>query len=142
MNTQYSNIAVAVDFSQQSLVAFERAVALAKQHSAGLHLISVVDTRSFGSIEAYDLKYAERVKKERQEMIEQLKVKALDAGVAHVHTKVELGSPKVILLEQQNINLIVIGATGLNRVEKMVLGSVSGQIVRHAKCDVLVVRSS
>ena len=140
MNTQYKKIAVAVDFSTQSIAAFERAIEIAKQHEATLQIISIVDTQSFGAIAAYDLKYGEQIRKERFEEIDKLKVKAQEAGVIEVETKVEVGSPKVLLTEQQDINLIVIGATGLNRVEKMVLGSVSERIARYAKCDVLVVR--
>ncbi len=140
MNNRYEKIAVAVDFSPQSLVAFERAVEIAKQHEATLQIISIVDTQSFGAIAAYDIKYGEQIKAERLNEIDKLKVEALEAGVTNVEAKVEVGSPKVLLTEQEDINLIVIGATGLNRVEKMVLGSVSARIVRHAKCDVLVVR--
>ena len=33
------------------------------------------------------------------------------------------------------------GATGLNAVERFLIGSVSEHITRHARCDVLVVRS-
>ena len=32
------------------------------------------------------------------------------------------------------------GATGLNAVERFLIGSVSEHIIRYAKCDVLVVR--
>ncbi|AXF57908.1 universal stress protein [Salicibibacter kimchii] len=39
-----------------------------------------------------------------------------------------------------DIDLIMAGATGANRVEQMVFGSVSEVIVRHAPCDVLIVR--
>ncbi|RKJ47427.1 universal stress protein, partial [Butyricicoccus sp. 1XD8-22] len=38
-------------------------------------------------------------------------------------------------------DLIVCGATGLNAVERFLIGSVSEAIVRSAKCDVLVVRT-
>ena len=33
------------------------------------------------------------------------------------------------------------GASGLNAVERFMIGSVSEAIVRHASCDVLVVRT-
>lgn len=141
MAIQYENIAVAIDFSQQSLVALERAIEIAKQHEATLHLISIVDTQSFGAIGAYDLRYADQVKAERVEQIEQLKTKVIEAGVSRIETVVEAGSPKEILTSYE-ANLIVIGATGLSRVEKMVLGSVSEKVVRHAKCDVLIVRNN
>ncbi|WP_431027069.1 universal stress protein [Lysinibacillus sp. LZ02] len=141
MISSYKNIAVALDFSQQSIDAFERAVEIAKQNSATLHLISVVDTHSFGTVEAYDVKYAEKLKQEYEVKMGELKAKAHEAGVEHVNTKVETGKAKVILTNLPDINLMVIGATGLNRVEKLMLGSVSERIVRHANCDVLVVRN-
>ena len=71
-----------------------------------------------------------------------MKQKAIEAGVEQVVAKVEVGKSKVILTELPNINLMVIGATGLNKAEKFVLGSVSERVVRHSKYDVLVVRNS
>ena len=38
-------------------------------------------------------------------------------------------------------DLIICGATGLNAVERFLIGSVSENIVRSAKCDVLVIRT-
>ena len=142
MVTSYKNIALALDFSEQSIVAFERAVKIAKENGATLHLISVVDTHSFGTVEAYDHKYAEQLKQELQEKLEEIKQKAMEAGVENVIAKVEVGKSKLILTELPDINLMVIGATGLSKAEKFVLGSVSERVVRHSKYDVLVVRNS
>lgn len=38
-------------------------------------------------------------------------------------------------------DLIMSGTSGLNAVERFIVGSVSEAIVRHAPCDVLVVRT-
>ena len=54
----YKNIVVAIDFSEKAKVAFERGMNVARLTDATLHLVSVIDTHSFGSVEAYDLKYA------------------------------------------------------------------------------------
>ena len=142
MVTSYRNIAVALDFSQQSINAFNRAVKIAKENDATLLLISVVDTHTFGTVEAYDRTYAEQLQRELQVKLEEMKQKAIEAGVEQVVAKVEVGKSKVILTELPNINLMVIGATGLNKAEKFVLGSVSERVVRHSKYDVLVVRNS
>ncbi len=40
-----------------------------------------------------------------------------------------------------NIDLIMIGATGLNAVERLLIGSVTEYVTRTAVCDVLVVRT-
>lgn len=136
----YLKIAVAIDFSEQSLKAFERASQLALQYNAVLQLVSVVDTKSFGARSAYDLKYAEALKQEYADKIEKLVKEALQAGVKEVESVVEAGLPKAILTQLPNIDLLVCGATGLNRIEKMVLGSVAEKVARHAPCDVLIVR--
>lgn len=136
----YQNIAVAIDFSKQSLKAFDRAVTVAKNNGAKLLLVNVVDTKTFGSIAAYDLKYATQLKEEHTVDMEKLKASALEQGVTEVEVLVEEGSPKQILTNLPNIELIICGETGFNQMEKLMLGSVAERIVRYAKYDVLIVR--
>ena len=136
----YLKIAVAIDFSEQSFKALDRANQLAKEHNAILQLVNVIDTKSFGAVSAYDLKYAEELKKENILKMEKLEKEALQTGVKEVESIVETGSPKGILTQLPQVDLIVCGATGLNRMEKMMLGSVAEKVVRHALCDVLIVR--
>ena len=136
----YLKIAVAIDFSEQSLKALDRASQLAREYNAILQLVNVIDTKSFGAVSAYDLKYAEELKKENILKMEKLEKEALQTGVKAVESTVETGSPKGILTQLPQVDLIVCGATGLNRMEKMMLGSVAEKVVRHALCDVLIVR--
>jgi len=136
----YLKIAVAIDFSEQSLKALDRASQLAKEYNAILQLVNVIDTKSFGAVSAYDLKYAEELKKENILKMEKLEKEVLQTGVKEVESIVETGSPKGILTQLPQVDLIVCGATGLNRMEKMMLGSVAEKVVRHALCDVLIVR--
>ncbi|MGN7476438.1 universal stress protein [Solibacillus silvestris] len=136
----YKNIAVAVDFSEKAKIAFERGVRIAKLTNATLHLVCVIDTHSFGSVEAYDLKYAKALKEKAVDHLKEFQEQAVQAGVANVQIIVEEGSPKVILTSLAESDLIIVGATGLNRAERFLLGSVSENVVRNAKCDVLVVR--
>ncbi|MEG0261324.1 MAG: universal stress protein [Lysinibacillus sp.] len=138
--TKYNKIAVAIDFSEQSEKACNRAVSVAIEYGATLQLVNVVDTKSFGSVSAYDLKYAEKIKEDNLIQIEKLKNEALAAGVTTVEAVVEMGAPKVVLTQLSDIELIVCGATGVNQFEKMMIGSVAERIVRLAKCDVLIVR--
>ena len=59
-------------------------------------------------------------------------------------TRLEFGSPKAIipkkLAHDVGADLIMSGTSGLNAVERFIVGSVSEAIVRHAP-DVLVVRT-
>ena len=45
------------------------------------------------------------------------------------------------VLKEKTADLIMIGATGLNAVERILIGSVTEFVTRTAICDVLVVRT-
>ncbi|WP_229248313.1 universal stress protein [Desulfosporosinus shakirovi] len=70
--------------------------------------------------------------------------KAKEAGLLNVELLFGYGSPKVEITNKiapdHKVDLIICGANGVNAIERLIIGSVSEYIVRHAKCDVLVVR--
>ncbi|WP_342510659.1 universal stress protein [Sporosarcina sp. FSL K6-1522] len=145
MTLVYKQILVAVDGSKESEWAFKKAVAIAGRNDATLNLINIIDTRSYAAVEAYDRSIAERAQKFAEELLNDYKTEAEKAGLHHVNVIVEYGSPKTMisrdLSKKLNADLIICGATGLNTVERFLIGSVSENIVRSAKCDVLVVRT-
>ena len=54
-----------------------------------------------------------------------------------------LGNPADVIVqeaEESGADLIVVGTRGLNVARRLVMGSVSTNVVHHAPCDVLVVR--
>lgn len=142
----YKSIVVAVDGSKEAEYAFKKAVDIAKQsEETKINLVNVIDTRSFAAIEAYDRSIAEKAQAFSEELLEGYKKQAEEAGVKNVNVIIEYGSPKSIITKELSklvdADLIVCGATGLNAVERFLIGSVSEAIVRSAKCDVLVVRT-
>jgi len=145
MTLTYKEILVAVDGSKEAELAFRKSVAIASRNNATLHLVNIIDTRSFAAIEAYDRSIAERAQNYAEELLGGYKQEAEKHGVSNVHVMVEYGSPKTMiskdLAQKVNADLIIVGATGLNTVERFLIGSVSENIVRSAKCDVLVVRT-
>ena len=66
-------------------------------------------------------------------------------GVA-VHKEMRTGNPKEMiaktLVEEWNCDLIVMGATGKGTIAKLVVGSVTNHVIKHAPCDVLIVREN
>ncbi|WP_338750653.1 universal stress protein [Bacillus sp. FJAT-52991] len=145
MSMKYENILVAVDGSKEAEWAFKKSIEISKRNDATLNLLHVIDTRSFAAIEAYDRTIAERASKYGSDLLEEYKAEAEKAGVKAVNTFVEYGSPKVIIpkdvAKKVEADLIVCGATGLNAMERFLIGSVSEHITRAARCDVLVVRT-
>ena len=145
MTLEYKQIIVAVDGSIESEWAFKKAAAIANRNEATLNLVNIVDTQSYASVESYDRSIAESAHKFSEELLNKYKAEAVQAGVQNVNVIVEYGSAKKMiskdLPEQLGADLIICGATGLNAVERILIGSVSENIVRSAKCDVLVIRT-
>lgn len=144
MTEKYSNILVAIDGSKAAEKAFHKAINMAKIHDATLVLTHIIDSRTFATAEAYDRTLAERANKYALELLEDYLKTAEENGIKKVIKSIEYGSPKVKIAKdiakEHQIDLIVCGATGLNAVERFLIGSVSESITRHASCDVLVVR--
>lgn len=142
----YKKIIVAIDGSKEADYAFKESVRIAKQNDSALLLVHVIDLRTFATINAYDQSIVERADAYAQELLEAYKNDAIEAGIEDVNIIIEYGSPKVKIskdiAQKYEADLILCGATGLNAVERFLIGSVSEYIVRHAKCDVLVIRSN
>ncbi|WP_096436113.1 universal stress protein [Alteribacter populi] len=145
MTVRYSRILVAVDGSMEAKRALRKASELAKEYGSTLFITHVVDTRSFASVEPYDRSIVREVENDAKRMLNEYKKQAQNNQVEDVQIITDYGSPKVKIakniVKQHDIDLIVTGATGLNAVERFLIGSVSEYITRHARCDVLIVRS-
>lgn len=70
---------------------------------------------------------------------------AVAAGVNDVRVHLHSGNSKLLLAttlpERYGTDLIVVGATGLNNVARVLIGSNAAYVIRNATCDTLVVRT-
>ncbi|KDA51191.1 Universal stress protein family [Leuconostoc mesenteroides subsp. cremoris T26] len=146
MTANYHRILVPMDGSKESEAALTRAIELTLD--AGdegiLSILNVIDTRAFQNVVSFDDTMVEAVSDETRKSLEKYKAQAIEAGVKNVDYLIEYGSTKSLIAKdvpnEVNADLIVIGATGLNAVERLVIGSVTEFVTRSAKVDVLVVR--
>ena len=146
---QYHNILVPVDGSKVTAQVLKKGIAMAKTCDAHLDILNVVQVTqlsdgyapasSLSPDQTYDLV------KTTQERLEDLKQKAIDAGVTDVAIHVRFGNPKRVIAREfpadHDTDLIVIGASGVSGVERFMVGSVTNYVNRTARCDVLVVRT-
>ncbi|KRN59435.1 universal stress protein [Limosilactobacillus secaliphilus] len=144
---QYHHILVPVDGSKEAELAFKKAVAVAKRNGADteLQLLHVVDTRAFQNISSFDSSMVEQVTKTAKKTLDEYIDYAKEQGLNKVSYTIEYGSPKTIIARdvpaKMHADLIMIGATGLNAVERILIGSVTEFVTRTAICDVMVVRT-
>lgn len=79
-----------------------------------------------------------------EKRLRDLEKQAKDAGVESVDIHIRFGNPKLVIsrdfIRDHHNDLIIIGSTGSSRIERMLLGSTTGYVVRVAKCDVIVAR--
>ncbi|MBM7700191.1 universal stress protein [Kurthia huakuii] len=140
----YKNIIVAVDGSESSKAALQRAIQVAKRNQATLNIVNVIDTRVWASLEARN---REKLEEDAQQFATSLLASYDDAekaGIEHIEIMTEAGSPRTVITQEVapriGADLIICGATGVTAAERILLGSVSEAIVRTAPCDTLVVR--
>ncbi|EOI03085.1 universal stress protein [Enterococcus moraviensis ATCC BAA-383] len=145
MLQNYRRIMVAVDGSSEAELAFQKAMNVAMRNDAELLLAHVIDTRAFQSVSSFDGVLAEQATEMAKQTLEGYKKQAKEHGCEKVSSIIEYGSPKPLIAKQlpqdHEVDLIMLGATGLNAVERLFIGSVSEYVIRNASCDVLVVRT-
>ena len=140
----YKNIIVAVDGSESSKAALQRAIQVAQRNKAVLNIVNVIDTRVWASLEARN---RDKLEADAQQFATSL-VDSYDdaekAGIEQIEIITEAGSPRTVITQEVapriGADLIICGATGVTATERIFLGSVSEAIVRTAPCDTLVVR--
>jgi nucleotide-binding universal stress UspA family protein len=141
----YRRVLVATDGSEDAARATDHAIAVAKAFGASLIVTSVVDTFIFvePQVAAYAVEIIDKERTFLQETVDSLAAKARAAGVASVETKLLEGFPRSTLIdaiEQTKADLAVVGSHGRNAIQRILIGSTSEHLVRHAPCPVLVVR--
>ncbi|HFR4576549.1 universal stress protein [Streptococcus suis] len=145
MSQTYQSILVAVDGSTNAEVALQKAIQVAKRNQAKLTIAHVIDTRALHNVVAFDASIYESLEKEAETLLGNYKKWATDAGLTDIATIVEFGNPKTLLStdipQEASADLMLLGATGLNTFERLLIGSSSEYIMRHTDIDILIVRN-
>ncbi|WP_461225931.1 universal stress protein [Lacticaseibacillus suihuaensis] len=147
MDQEYNNLLVPIDGSDESDLAFKKAVKVAVANHAHLDILNVLDTKQFiggyGGMISGDAIY--QLTQDAEKFLEELSERAKKAGLEDVAIHVRFGNPKSVIAtdfpHDHHTDLIIIGATGLNAVERVLVGSVTEYVNRTAPCDVLIVKT-
>ena len=134
-------ILLATDLSSASEAATDQALQLARDLRAELLVVSVIDpSPALGAVPA--VARMDQRRAARELAAQTIVVKGRRSGVS-VSFLVWEGEPGPAIIEAavaEVADLLVVGTHGRGRFERLVLGSVSDHVVRHAPCPVLIVR--
>ena len=140
---------VALDGSDSARDALDYFSALPLPNELAIRLIGVVEPLRYPSIDGVSPHLVELMNEYEDERRSQLETvlasgsAALRGRVRRVSTTTLVGQAAPSILSEaakQPSDLIVVGARGLGPVKRLLLGSVSESVLRHASCSVLIVR--
>ena len=150
VSNEYTRVMVAVDGSKTSEIAFKKAVDIVARNQGKLYIAHIVDTRTLQVFPQYERPlngsdFLNQQSSAAKQTLDKYKEWAEQRDVTDIEIIIKNGSPRTeladVLPEEYEIDLLILGATGLNAIERAFVGSVSQYVVRNAPSDVLIVRT-
>ncbi|MGY5389670.1 universal stress protein [Ligilactobacillus salivarius] len=151
MAQEYKRVLVAIDGSKGADAALRTAIEVTKRNDhTHLDVLRVLDLNSLeygGAGIALDGQKIYEIEQANEGYMLKLKDKIvaeynLDAD--RVSVRLRFGNPKAVITQdfqpEYGNDLIVVGSTGKNFVQRMIVGSVASYVIRTAKCDVLMAK--
>lgn len=140
---EFKRIIAPVDGSAYANKAAKKALFLAKQTGTEILLLYVVDTpRLTNTIPPDEISrvWFDMLRAQGQKVLHDIQKSAAKMKVS-VKTKLVEGIPaEVIMKEARKDDLIIMGCKGMTAIDRLLMGSVCENVVRHADAQVMVVR--
>lgn len=146
----WKHIVVAVDFSECSQVAVDRAAALARALGAELEVMHVFETPYYHGAEHVTVRDEKGEHVTIVEMVRAAAKRELAAfmeanerrGVVATARLAEGDPETAIIAASQDCDLLVMGTHGRRGPARWLLGSIAERVLRGARCPVLTVRDT
>lgn len=153
----FSRVLVAIDGSTSSMHATDCAISIAMKNNSQLIALYVIDFYKYPYLPSSIIlaptfgseKYLEEKNKAEEKMnkIKEKYKQKIKNNINYKELKTEIvegakSAATTIMeyAESENIDLIIIGSRGRTSFKKLLLGSVSSNIIKNAHCAVLVIR--
>jgi len=148
MEQNYANILVPVDGSVQAELALKKAVIVAQQNNAHVDLLSVLRINHYGFYVSGSMPGGvihDLVQDATSYLNSLIETTQAATGFKDMSVHVRFGNPKTVIahefIKDHQNDSIVLGATGMSAVARVVEGSVTAYVSRMAAVDVFVVRT-
>ena len=153
----FSRVLVAIDGSTSSMYAIDYAISIAMKNNSQLVVLYVIDFYKYTHLSSSIIlaptfgseKYLEE-KSEAEKLMnkikENFKLKINDNTKSkNLKTEIVEGAKSVATTimeyaESENVDLIIVGSRGRTSFKKLLLGSISSNVMKNAHCAVLVIR--
>lgn len=146
----YQRVMAAVDFSDNSRVAAQRAAMIAQRDGAELHLVHAFrppwEVVPFAAVPMaasgdYQSEHMDMLSSHLEQFAQGLRADYPTVMIkTHLDPAGSIGSTLVQAAESLQADLAVLGFHGRGRIERLLLGSTAERVIRSASCSVLTVR--
>ena len=139
----YHKILVAFDGSPNSVEACELAAIIAKGFESRVvvaHVLPPITTLTAPLREEYETRLQNKADLETMKMVSMMQKKEINSKSKILRARGSAADSLIGLASDEKIDLIVAGTRGLGAFRRMILGSVSTNLLNNSKCPVLVVR--
>lgn len=146
-----SKVLLAIESSDFSMAAVEAVRGQFRPEETEIHLLHVIDPLVYlplydGAVRDFDRIEALRVENRKQaEALVEETAKRLRQARYRVNSSIEEGEPRTTIIDcaaRVGADLIVLGSHGRRGLPRLLLGSVSEYVARHAHCSVEIVRQA
>ena len=142
----YEEILVPTDGGDAAEAAVDHGLEIARAADARVHAVTVLDTGDMAASPSLTppTELMEQLETERQNATDEIAARAREDGLAATTAVLE-GRPGTELLEyidDHGIDLVVMGTHGRSGVDRLLLGSTTERLLRHASAPVLAVTPS
>ena len=146
----FDKILIPTDGSQGVEKAIEYAVAIAEKFTSTVHILFVVESSNL--LIGYDQDMASQTQVQSvvegmyqvgEDAVAKIAKQLSERGIEKVTTKVKDGHAVEVILEyikEEGIDLILMGTHGRRGLNRLLLGSVAGEVVHRATVPVMTVR--
>jgi len=138
-------ILVPIDRSQTSQKALQAALDLAKSYSSTVTFLNVLKyppSRDRDRLSEGLEREIEKIEENSKQLLDEALARAKETGV-EASIRLEHGQPAdriIRIAEEEDYDLIIIGAKGMKTARSFLLGSVADKVSHHAACPVFIVR--
>lgn len=138
-------IVIGYDDSEFARNALRKGLWLAARLGAPVRVVRAWTISSAPRPRTWEPGYVPPVEDFAAEVLDHLRAQVAPILAEHPEVAVELVVPhgaagRELVKASDDARLVVVGSRGLGGFAGLLLGSVSGEVVEHARCDVLVVR--
>lgn len=136
----WKKLLVTTDFSNQSLIAWQQAKAIARVQPVEITVLHVTEP-AFAGLRIHTENLHEEMRAQAEAKIRNL-TKAEFATESKVTSRVEHGRPASVICEvakEEGTDLIIMSSHGHSGLQHVRLGSVAADVARHAGCAVLLI---